>query len=153
LAWSLLGLAANLAGDRELGTAAHARAREINPRNDWRTLVGEGSKEWAEAVLREPVEALDPVIRAARVQAFRFLGREAAARAELDELISCCSFTGAWQIAFTYERAGERDKAFEWLERARLHMDGGIRNLKLAQRYKGDPRTAEILKKMNLPLD
>jgi len=153
LAWSQLGLAANLAGDRELGAAAHARAREINPRNDWRNLVAKGSKEWAEAVLREPVGPLDTLIRTDRVVAFRFLGREAEARAAMEELIACCSFTGAWQIAYTYENAGDRDKAFEWLERARVYMDGGIRNLKLSPRYKGDPRTAAILKKMNLPVD
>ena len=153
LAWNQLGLAANLAGDRELGAAAHARALEINPRNDWRELVGAGSKEWAEAVLRETVGPQDPVIHYARVQALRILGREAEARTALDELIACCSHNGAWQIALTYDNAGERDKAFEWLERARVNMDGGIRNLKGSRRFRGDPRTAEILRKMNLPAD
>jgi hypothetical protein len=101
----------------------HARVREINLRNDRRPLVGAGSKEWAEA------------------------------RREMDQLIACCSFTGAWQIAYTYEAAGDRDKAFEWLEHARVNLDGGIRFLKLARRYEGDPRTATILRKMNLPVD
>jgi len=123
-----------------------------SPRNDWRTLVGEGSKEWAEAVLREPVEPLDAVIRFHRVKALRALGREAEARTALDERIACCSFSGAWQVALAHDNARERDQAFEWLERARVNMDRGIRYLKLAPRFKGDPRTAEILRKLNLPV-
>jgi serine/threonine protein kinase len=81
------------------------------------------------------------------------VSREAEARAALDELIACCSHNGAWQIALAYDNAKDRDKAFEWLERARSNMDGGIRNLKGSPRFKGDPRTAEILRKMNLPVD
>jgi tetratricopeptide (TPR) repeat protein len=153
LAWNQLGLAAGLTGDGALREASMARAREINPRNDWRTLVGEGSREWAEAVLREPVVPLDGHIHYQRVRALRVLGREAEARTAFDELVSCCTFSGAWQVALAYDNAGERDKAFEWLERARVNMDRGIRYLKLAPRFKGDPRTAAILRKMNLPVD
>ena len=153
VAWNHLGLAANIAGDRELGAAAHARALEINPRNDWRALVGDGSKEWAEGVLREPVGPRDAIIHFERVKAFRLLGREEEARTALAAFIACCSFTHAWGIAVTYDNAQEKDKAFEWLERARVNMDGGIRNLKGNRRFKGDPRTAEILRKMNLPPD
>jgi tetratricopeptide (TPR) repeat protein len=154
LAWSQFGLAAGLAGDRSLRDAAHARAREISPRNDWRTLAVTGSREeWAEAVLREIVGPVDAATLYNRVSALRILGREAEARTALDELIACCSHNGAWQIALAYDNAKDRDKAFEWLERARVNLDGGIRNLKLAQRFKGDPRTAAILKKMNLTVD
>jgi serine/threonine-protein kinase len=151
VAWNMLGLGAGLSGNIELRTSAMARAREINPRNDWRTITWErGTKEWAEAVLREPVEPLDAVIRGDRVLALRVLGREADARKALDELIACCSLTGAWQIAFVFEQAGDLARAFEWLERARVNLDGGIRNLKMSRRFRGDPRTAEILRKMNL---
>ncbi len=153
VAWSQLGLAANLAGDRELGAKAHARAREINPRNDWRGIVVAESKGWAEAVLSEPITPRDPYIHYERVKAFRLLGREAEARRALDEFIACCSVTHAWGIALAYDNAGERDKAFEWLERARVNMDGGIRNLKPSPRFRGDPRTAACLRKMNLPVD
>ncbi len=153
VAWNQLGFAAGITGDGALRQAAMARAREINPRNDWWTLVGEGSREWAEAVLREPVGPLDGPIHYQRVRALRVLGREAEARTAFHELIACCSYSGAWQVALTYDNAGERDKAFEWLERALVNMDRGIRYVKLAPRFKGDPRTATILKKMNLPVD
>jgi hypothetical protein len=87
------------------------------------------------------------------VLALRLLGREGEARTALAEFIACCSFMHAWGIALTFDNAGERDKAFEWLERARVNMDGGIRNLKQSPRFKGDPRTSAILRKMNLPVD
>jgi hypothetical protein len=47
----------------------------------------------------------------------------------------------------------DRDRAFGWLDRARVQMDYGIRVLKRQQRFKGDSRTAAILEKMNLPVE
>ncbi len=51
---------------------------------------------------------------------------------------------------------GENDLAFEWLERARLEKDPGTRYLKydpFMRPLRKDPRYAELLTRMELPLD
>jgi serine/threonine-protein kinase len=61
----------------------------------------------------------------------------------------------AYQIAEVYAHRGERDKAFEWLERAYLQRDGGLPSIKgnpLLRNIQRDPRYAAFLKKMKLPL-
>jgi hypothetical protein len=87
------------------------------------------------------------------IEAHRVLGQQVEARKALDELIACCAHNGAWQIALAHASLGDRDRAFEWLDRARVQLDSGIRVLKRAQRFQGDRRTAAILRKMNLPVD
>jgi serine/threonine-protein kinase len=49
---------------------------------------------------------------------------------------------------------GERDEAFEWLERAFEQRAGGISEIGADLRMRnlrGDPRFAALLQKMNLP--
>jgi serine/threonine-protein kinase len=51
---------------------------------------------------------------------------------------------------------GDRDTAFEWLERAYRQHDGYIAFVKidtLLDSLRGDPRYAALLRRMNLPLD
>jgi len=59
----------------------------------------------------------------------------------------------AYQIAEIYAYRGESDRAFEWLGRAYLQHDSGMRELKIDPLLKGlhrDPRYLEMLKKMHL---
>ena len=61
---------------------------------------------------------------------------------------------GAYQVAEALAWLGEKDKAFEWLERAYQQRDGGLSEVKvdlLLDRLHGDPRFKALLKKMNLP--
>jgi hypothetical protein len=49
---------------------------------------------------------------------------------------------------------GDKDHAFEWLERAYAQRDPGLTYIKvnsLLQKLKGDPRYAAWLRKLNLP--
>ena len=58
------------------------------------------------------------------------------------------------QIASVYAWRGEKDKAFEWLERSLRERDPGITWLKIDFSFRGlreDPRYKALLKKMNLP--
>ena len=53
-----------------------------------------------------------------------------------------------------YTDRGDRDHAFDWLNRAYLQHDAGIRSLKidpLLQGIRNDPRYADLLKNMDLP--
>jgi TolB-like protein/Tfp pilus assembly protein PilF len=81
------------------------------------------------------------------------LGHAAASQAALDELIQKHPATLAYQIAGVYAWRGNRDQAFEWLERAYRQHDGGISYIR-HDRYlaplRDDPRYAALLKKLNL---
>jgi ribosomal protein L17 len=72
----------------------------------------------------------------------------------LDELIAKDAQDAAYQIAETYAWRGEKDKAFEWLERAYKQRDGGLSDIKfdgLLASLHGDARFAALLQKMQLP--
>ena len=60
----------------------------------------------------------------------------------------------AAQIAEVYAWRNEKDKAFEWLDRAFNNHDGGLNLIKIDLFYKNlraDPRYPAFLRKMNLP--
>jgi predicted ATPase len=57
-------------------------------------------------------------------------------------------------IACAYAWRGEKDKAFQWAERAVKTRDAGITWLKIATDFRGlrgDPRYKALLREMNLP--
>src|SRR4030095_204639 len=53
-------------------------------------------------------------------------GRHAESNAALDALIETFMDDAAWQIAEALAFRGERDRAFEWLERACVQRDAGM---------------------------
>jgi len=55
-----------------------------------------------------------------------------------------------------YAWRGEKDRALEWLERARVQRDGGFVNVKidpLLRNLHGDARYTALLGRMHMPLD
>jgi len=82
------------------------------------------------------------------------LGHAAASQAALDEIIAKHGRDAAAQIAEVYAWRNEKDKAFEWLDRAFNNRDGGLTLIKNDVFYKNlrdDPRYPAFLRKMNLP--
>ena len=76
--------------------------------------------------------------------------------AALAELIAKVSETGAYQIAEVYAYRNDKDKAFEWLERARRQHDAGLPGLRadtLLPNLHGDPRWDAFLRTMGLADD
>jgi hypothetical protein len=72
----------------------------------------------------------------------------------LDLLVRNHAATFAYQIAQVYALGGNRDKAFEWLDRALRQHDGGLLYLKrdrLLVPLRGDSRFADLLRRLNLP--
>jgi TolB-like protein len=72
----------------------------------------------------------------------------------LKQLIAMYGKGSPWQIARVYAWRGERDKAFEWLERAYVQRDVGLAWLKIdsgSRMLRDDPRFRALLRKMNLP--
>jgi hypothetical protein len=84
------------------------------------------------------------------------LGHPRESQEALDALASGYARTGALQIAEVHAWRGERDRAFEWLERAYAQRDGGLTWLKtdpLRRGVRDDARFAALLRKLKLPSD
>ncbi len=84
------------------------------------------------------------------------LGHAKKSHHALDELIAKFGEFDAYQVAEIHAWRGEKDRAFEWLERAYEVRDPGLSYLKFDQmldKVRSDPRFTALLKRMNLPLD
>ncbi len=82
--------------------------------------------------------------------------RGAESDAALAELIKNSAETAAYQIAEVYAYRGDKDKAFEWLERARRQRDPGLaasRRDPLLTNLQNDPRWNAFLHTMGLADD
>ena len=76
--------------------------------------------------------------------------------AALNELIKNEAELAAFQIAEVYAYRGDKDKAFEWLERARRQHDPGLGDLRkdpLLEKLHDDPRWNTFLHTMGLADD
>jgi TolB-like protein/tetratricopeptide (TPR) repeat protein len=82
------------------------------------------------------------------------VGRAKESQRALGELIAKYAHVSAFQIAESYAWRSEKDKAFEWLDRAYQQRDGGLAEIKgdpLLASLRGDRRYTALLHKMNLP--
>jgi serine/threonine-protein kinase len=76
--------------------------------------------------------------------------------AALAELTKNDAETAAYQIAEAYAYRGDKDRAFEWLERARRQRDPGLASLRkdpLLPNLRDDPRWNAFLRNMGLAPD
>jgi TolB-like protein/DNA-binding winged helix-turn-helix (wHTH) protein/thioredoxin-like negative regulator of GroEL len=82
------------------------------------------------------------------------LGDAKSSQQALDRVIATGAGDAAYQIAGVYAWRGEKDKAFEWLERAYRQQDGGLTAIKIdlvLGSLRSDPRYVAMLRKLNLP--
>ena len=82
--------------------------------------------------------------------------RVAESDAALNELIKNDAETAAYQIAEVYAYRGDKDRAFEWLERARRQRDPGLAGLRkdpLLTNLQDEPRWKAFLHTMGLAGD
>jgi len=82
------------------------------------------------------------------------LGRPTESQRALDKAIAGFAQGGAYQIADVYAWRGEKDKAFEWLDRAVAQRDGGLSYIQidpLVASLRDDARYKVLLEKMGLP--
>jgi len=158
--WSSLG--ATLFLDQQFAAAREAlyRSLEISPDQSFTpfylgtTFLLDGQPARAKSVYARSTNEVFPLAGFALAE--YELGNAAESQRALDDLIARFPHTGAYQIAQVYAWRGERDRAFEWLERARVQRDGGLVNVKvdlLLRKLRGDPRHAAMLRRLNLPVD
>ena len=82
------------------------------------------------------------------------LSNSKASQQALDEVIAKYAQGWAYQIAQAYAWRGEKDKAFEWLDRAYKQQDGGLSGIKgdpLLKSLHADPRFNALVRKLKLP--
>jgi TolB-like protein/tetratricopeptide (TPR) repeat protein len=82
------------------------------------------------------------------------LGHARESQAALDELVAKYGHNAAFQIAEIHAWRGENARALEWLERARLQHDAGLRWLVIDPLFgamRTDPGLKAFLRKMNMP--
>jgi TolB-like protein/Tfp pilus assembly protein PilF len=158
--WKELGVTLLMAGEIAPARVALKRSLEISPDGH------SAAAHLASSYLLEgkPEQALDFKFGAAD-PGWRFLigamaehdlGRPEKSHQALDEWLSRWAHVGMYQAAQAYAWRGDKDKAFDWLERAYRQRDGGLMNVKrdpLLRNLHGDPRFAALLQKMHLPLD
>jgi TolB-like protein/Flp pilus assembly protein TadD len=160
LTWVDLGMADLALGDMAGAREATARASDISPDDSWTWFtVGvisllEGDPGGALAATQRAPDEMWRVLGDALAR--HSLGQASRAQAALDLLTAQFGHSAAYQIAQARAWRGERDAAFEWLERAYRQFDGGLAQVKsdpLLRSLRDDPRYPALLEKLNLPVD
>ncbi len=151
-AWNDLGVDYWFLGRFDEAERAFSRAMEVDPSlkladNLGPLLLSAG----------RPGEALDVCkTPACRAMIHHALGNAGESRKALDELLAKPEGDFRYAIARVYSFRGETDRAFEWLELAREGHVRMLNSLKVDTFFRplhADPRWAELLRKMNLPVD
>jgi len=124
-----------------LRTTYHMKGMFPEALEIWRTsYAARGDQEAVEVLLRGDQEG----------------GYEEALR-QLAELLierSATTFVTPWQVATLYIRAGMKDEALEWLEKAYQAHDPNMPYIgvdPIFEIFYGDPRYQDLLKRMGLP--
>ena len=158
--WSALASFLICAGQFEQAHAAIDRSLEVNPEQAFApgwlgiVLLLEGQPAAALAAFQRSTSEVFRLTGAALAR--HDLGQAKESQKALDALISRFGHSGAYQIATVYAWRGEKDRAFEWLDRAYAQGDGGLTLIKIEPTLRGlraDPRYASLLRKMNLSPD
>jgi TolB-like protein/Tfp pilus assembly protein PilF len=157
--WSMLGMLYQAAGDLGAAEAAFRRHLRIAPDalpallGIGRNLLLQSKPKEASAVFENCPGEDDRLWGKAAVE--HALGHPDASRAALDELISRYAHASAFGIAEVYAWRGEKDPAFEWLERGfaghASGMAGEFRTDPFLRALRDDPRFEALLRKLNLP--
>lgn len=152
--WHNLGLLLFCSGQDAEARLAWQHALDINPGARWPNyLMGyldltEGKNESARAHFRASDE---PFRLTGTAMVEHTLGHAPESEQALDALKTKYTAGSAFQIAAVYAWRGEKDQAFEWLDRAYDQQDAGMPRLRydptLASLH-DDPRFAALVRKM-----
>jgi len=154
-----LGFYTNYAGLRDESISAYKNCLKLNPHfPNAHVFMGvvyleQNKLDSAEAEIKKEAEPDGKIYGPSLV--YYKLGRKKEADDMFNLYIKKYHGVDAYQIAEIYAYRGERDKAFEWLERAYIKRDGGLAGMvgdPLMHNIVKDPRYAAFMKKMKLPL-
>jgi TolB-like protein len=155
--WSTLGSILTVSRNYPAAYEAYHRARAIRPEgNGWKG--GLVQLQLLDGKAQEALVTYQGLPFAAYrdsgvAMAEHSLGHAKASQQALDKMIAESAALAAYQIAEVYAWRGEKDRAFEWLERAYRQQDGGLVGIKadpLFDSLHSDLRYATLLRKLNL---
>ena len=112
------------------------------------TLAAQGRYDEALAEAKQEEGTVWRLIALAK--AYHYLGRKSESDAALAELIRSYATDAPFNIAYVYAIRGEKDKAFEWLERAVKDRDPGFSDVAVSPYLKSlhdDPRWLPFLRR------
>ena len=156
-AYHNLGAALDAAGELPEAERAYRKALELAPQRIVAhatlalNLLAQGQCDEALAEALREAEAMWRIWALAIIH--HAAGRSDDAHAAQRELIAKHSEDAAYQVAEVYAAWGERDLAFEWLERAYTQRDSGLIEMQWRPQLRslhGDPRWQTFLRKMRL---
>lgn len=158
LTWSDLGML--LIGDRQFTAADEAirRALAIQPESNYalgdlaalQLLDGNATQALATARRGNYEDGRLQLTAKAEYS----LGHAKESQRALDRLIAKSGHNCAYCVATVYAWRGEKDKAFEWLERAFVQHESNLTDIKDTPEFDsllGDARYSALMHKLNLP--
>jgi TolB-like protein/Tfp pilus assembly protein PilF len=156
-AWANLGLFLTVNGDYPAARNALDRALAINP-NDFASHLAlaqldllEGRLKEAQAEYQEHGGEAGRRMGDAMIE--HALGHERESQQALKELTSKHAKDMAYQVGDVYAWLGDKDKAFDWLDRAYQQRDSGLNGVAydpLLAHLHDDPRYQALLQKLQL---
>jgi len=155
--YSLRGRLLEDSGDLPAARAAYQQLLKINPAHphanvDLATIDLLGGN--PEQALVELQQSGAPGWRRVGTAMVEYsLGHQDKSQQVLDQLIATAAPYAAYQIAEVYAWRGQKDQAFQWLERAYHQHDGGLTEVKVdpvLASLRTDPRYQAFLVKMKL---
>jgi TolB-like protein/Tfp pilus assembly protein PilF len=157
-AWDNLGVYLMAIGQFAAAHQAISRALELNP-EAIPISYGLGRLELLEGHAQEALTVFrrignEAIRQCGSAMAEHTLGHAKESQQALDELAAKHARESAYQIAEVYAWRGEKDHAFEWLQRAYTQHDDGLSDIKidpLVATLRTDARYAALLKKLGLP--
>ncbi len=156
-AWANVGLFQTVTHDYPAARKSIERALAVNPTADaFHFLLGQldllqGRLTEAQTEFQKQGAEANRRMGAAMVE--HAGGHDKQSQSALKELIAKNAGDSAYQVADVYAWRGEKDKAFEWLERAYQQRDSGLNGLAydpLLTGLQSDPRYDALLKKLGL---
>ncbi len=154
--WQWVGVFETAMGRLDRARVAELRALEISPESDdahGQLALVDLLEGRAAAALADASTVGKPDRLVAIALAHHALGQEEESRRALDELVTRHAHNSAESIAQVYAWLGDRDRAFEWLDRALEDELWGVKFDPFLSSLRGDPRWSALLRKMNLPSD
>ena len=156
-AWANQGLFLTVSHDYPAARHALERALAISP-EDYASHMALGQLDmlrgrYPEALAEFQGKGGEAVRRMAEAMIEHSRGHERLALQALKDLIAKHAADSAYQIGDVYAWRGEKDRAFDWLERAYRQRDSGLTGINydpLLAGLQGDPRYDELLKRLRL---
>lgn len=157
VAWTFLGLHLSFDGQVSDARSAFEHALDLNPNGNWPSyLMGvlelrAGNTDTALTYFRRGPEYFR-LAGGAMVEHSR--GNTQASQQALDEMESKYAVGYAYQLAQVHAWRGEKDLAFEWLNRAYDIHDAGMVRMRydpILENLHDEPRFAALVKKMGFP--